>query len=336
MKHTLSRRGFIGGVCALSLQSMLSACSFRNTPKIGLMLDDLRVLRWGRDRDYFVAEAKKLGATVTVKWANNDENHQVKQFLELVENKVDAIVILPINGKLFKDAVAKAVAAGIKVIAYDRMIFADIDAYVAVDSVEVGRLQVESILKAVPKGNYFLLGGAETDDNARVGRQVHLEKLKPYVDKGDINIVGMEWVKDWDPAIAAEIIADALERKIHIDAIVASNDGTAGAVIDVLGAKGLAGKIPISGLDAELDACKRILKGTQTMTVDKHLKDMATLAANTAFSLVSGQDITYERQLDNGLKKVNAKLLKPTLVNKDNMNQLVAEGVYTRAQLGLK
>ncbi|WP_018607319.1 substrate-binding domain-containing protein [Uliginosibacterium gangwonense] len=336
MNHFFKRRTLLLGGAAGLAQAVLGGCSRKGPPTIGLMLDNMSIERWLRDRDYFVEAAKKIGVEVAVKWANGDENGQVKQFLELVDRKVDAIVVLPLNGKLFKDAVAKAKAASIKVVAYDRIIFdADIDAYISVDNAEIGRMQVNSVIKAAPKGNYFLLGGANTDGNALVYREEHLKALQPLVDKGDVKIVGMEWVTDWDPAVASDIMIQVFEKHLQIDAVVASNDGTAGGVIEVLKTRALAGKVPVSGQDCDLDACKRVLKGTQTMTVYKHLKDLATLAADTTLALVSGKEVKYEGQLPNGFKKVDTKLLKPTLITKENMDLLVKEGMYTREQLGI-
>lgn len=335
MDHFSRRRTLLAGASALVAQSMLPGCS-RKPPTIGLMLDDMRVARWASDRDFFFAAAKKLGAVVHVKWANGDEAGQVNQLLRLIETKVDVIVLLPLNGKLFKDAVAKAKEAGIKVIAYDRMVFdADIDAYVSVDNAEIGRLQAEAIVKQVPKGNYYLLGGSETDGNARQLREIHQKVIKPYVDRGDIKVVGSSYVAGWDPNVAQEIMARVFEGPDQIDAVIASNDGTAGGVVEVLKTRGLAGKVPVSGQDADLDACKRVIAGTQTMTVYKHLKDLATMAADLAFAMADGDEPELEGETDNGLKKVKTKFLKPTLITKANVDILVKDGVYTREQLGL-
>lgn len=340
MDHLNKRRGLILGAAALFAQSMLAGCGRSGPPSIGLMLDDTRIKRWPIERDIFVAAAKKRGATVDVKWANGDEKVQLQQFQSLVDSKVAVIVIVPVNGVngvLFKEAVAKAHAAGVKVMGYDRMLMnTDLDAYVGSNLTEVGRMQAEAVLKVAPKGNYFLLGGAaDTNPNAKVLRAAHIKVLQPSVDKGDIKIVGSEWVKNWDASIAVEIINKAFEDKLIIDAVVASSDGTAGGVIEVLKARGLEGKIPVSGQDAELEACKRIVRGTQTMTVFKRLKDMAEMAADVAFTLASGKEPEYNGKQNNDFKDVNARLTQPTLITKENMSLLVDEGLYTKEQLGL-
>jgi len=166
-------------------------------------------------------------------------------------------------------------------------------------------------------------------------REGQLKVLKPYIDRGDIKIVGQQWVKDWNPTEALSIVENALTANNNkIDAIVASNDGTAGGAIQALAAQKLAGKVPVSGQDADLAAVKRVIAGTQTMTVYKPLKLIASEAATLSVQLVRNQKPNFNSQYDNGFKKVDTVLLKPTTLTKANVNLLVEDGFYTQAQLG--
>lgn len=225
--------------------------------------------RWSRDRDYFVAAAEKLDAKVYVQSADANEQKQISQIENLISRGVDVLVIVPFNATVLTNAVAEAKRAGIKVVSYDRLILnADIDAYISFDNEKVGEMQAGGVLKAAPKGNYFLLGGAPTDNNAKILREGQMKVLQPAIDKGDIKIVGQQWVKEWNPTEALSIVENALTRNNNkIDGIVASNDATAGGAIQALAAQKLAGKVPISGQDADLAAVKRVIDGTQTMTV---------------------------------------------------------------------
>lgn len=178
-----------------------SAHASKEAPVIGFSIDDLRVERWTHDRDYFVESAKKLGATVNVQSANANEAKQIAQIENLIAQNVDVLVIVPFNSKVLGNAIASAKKKGIKVVSYDRLILnADIDGYVTFDNVKVGELQAQGVVKLAPKGNYFLLGGAATDNNARLLREGQMKVLKPYVDKGDIKIVGEQWTPEWDPS----------------------------------------------------------------------------------------------------------------------------------------
>lgn len=326
---------FAGTLTALAVCLPLTANASPDKPVIGFSIDDLRVERWARDRDYFIAAAKELGATVNVQSADANEEKQVRQVENLIAQKVDAIVIVPMNSKVFNAVVDEAKKAGIKVLSYDRLILgADVDAYISFDNERVGYMQAEAVLKAKPEGNYYLLGGSPTDNNAKYLREGQLKALKGAIDSGKIKIVGQQWVPEWSPTNALSIMENALTAANNkIDAVVASNDGTAGGAIQALAAQGLAGKVPISGQDADLAAIKRVIAGTQTVTVYKPLKLIATEAAKLTVALVRGQKPAFNNKLDNGKKQVDSLLLTPTALTKENVNMVIDDGFYTKAQV---
>jgi D-xylose transport system substrate-binding protein len=307
-------------------------------PKIGFSIDDLRLERWARDRDYFTAAAEKLGAKVYVQSADASEQRQISQIENLISRGVDVLVIVPYNATVLQNAIREARKAKIKVVSYDRLILnADVDAYISFDNKAVGELQAQSLVALKPKGNYYLLGGAPTDNNAKILREGQLKVLQPLADKGDIKIVGKQWVKDWSASEAMAIVENALTANGNkIDAVVASNDATAGGAIQALAAQKLAGKAVVSGQDADLAAVRRVIAGTQAMTVYKPLREIASNAANLAVQLVRNQKPAFNSQLDNGFKKVDTILLKPVMLNKSNVDLLVKDGFYTQSQLAGK
>ena len=325
-------------MAALMLLTSGSASADAKNPKIGFSIDDLRVERWGRDRDYFLAAAEQLGAKVYVQSADASEQRQIAQIENLIARGVDVLVIVPYNATVLNNAIHEAKKSNIKVISYDRLILnADIDAYISFDNRAVGEMQAQGVLQVKPKGNYYLLGGAPTDNNAKMLREGQMKVLQPLVDKGDIKIVGKQWVKDWSPSEAMAIMENALTANNNkIDGIVASNDGTAGGAIQALAAQKLSGVVAVSGQDADLAAVRRVSAGTQTMTVYKPLKLIASEAAKLAVQLVRNEKPGFNAQYDNGFKKVDALLLKPTLLTKANVNLLVTDGFYTTAQLSGK
>ncbi|HEY8024432.1 MAG TPA: D-xylose ABC transporter substrate-binding protein [Burkholderiaceae bacterium] len=304
-------------------------------PKIGFSIDDLRVERWVRDREYFTAAAEQLGAKVYVQSADANEQRQIAQIENLISRGVDVIVIVPYNATVLNNAVREAKKANIKVVSYDRLILnADIDAYISFDNRQVGEMQAQGVVQVKPKGNYYLLGGAPTDNNAKMLREGQMKVLQPLVDKGDIKIVGKQWVKDWSVSEAMAIIENALTANNNkIDAIVASNDGTAGGAIQALASQKLSGKVAVSGQDADLAAVRRVIAGTQTMSVYKPLKLLASEAAKLSVQLVRNEKPAFNAQYENGTKNVDTVLLKPTLLTKANMDVLVNDGFYTKAQL---
>lgn len=246
---------------------------------------------------------------------------------------MDILVVIPHNAEATAAIVEKAHAAGVKVIAYDRLIKnSDVDLYVSFDNERVGQMQAEAIVKLVPKGKYVYIGGSETDNNAHLFKKGAFDVLQPYIDRGDIQIVYDQWTKDWNPAVAMANMENALTANNNqIDAVVAANDGTAGGVIQALAAQGLAGKIPVSGQDAELAACQRIVEGTQTMTVYKPIKLLAEKAAELAVAMAKGEEIKTDRTVHNGKIDVPSILLDPIAVDKTNIDQtVIADGFHSK------
>jgi len=323
---------------ALMIAASGQALADAKNPKIGFSIDDLRTERWTRDRDYFVAAAQGLGAKVFVQSADASEQKQIAQIENLISRGVDVLVIVPYNATVLNNAIREAKKANIKVVSYDRLALnADLDAYISFDNKAVGEMQAQGVVMLKPKGNYYLLGGAPTDNNAKMLREGQMAVLQPLVDKGDIKIVGKQWVKDWSPAEALAIIENALTANNNkIDAIVASNDSTAGGAIQALSSQKLSGKVAVSGQDADLAAVKRVVAGTQAMTVYKPLKLLAGEAAKLSVQLVRNEKPVFNAQYDNGFKKVNTLLLKPTMLTKSNVDVLVADGFYTKAQIEAK
>ncbi|NCI01895.1 D-xylose ABC transporter substrate-binding protein [Cronobacter malonaticus] len=304
--------------------------------KIGMAIDDLRLERWQKDRDIFVSKAESLGAKVFVQSANGNEETQMSQIENMINRGVDILVIIPYNGQVLSNVVAEAKREGIKVLAYDRMINnADIDFYISFDNEKVGELQAQSLVDKVPQGNYFLMGGSPVDNNARLFRDGQMKVLKPFIDSGKIKVVGDQWVDGWLPENALKIMENALTANNNkIDAVVASNDATAGGAIQALSAQGLAGKVAISGQDADLAGIKRIIAGTQTMTVYKPITQLANTAAEVAVELGNDKQPKSDATLNNGLKEVPARLLTPIKVDKSNIEStVIKDGFHKKSEL---
>lgn len=302
---------------------------------IGLSLDTLKEERWQRDRDLFVKAAEALGAEVKVQAANSDDALQNSQAENLLTQGVQVLVVVPHNAKTTATIVESAHKMGVPVIAYDRLIAdADLDYYVTFDPTKVGELQAEYALKNKPKGNYVLIGGAPTDNNALLVRKGQLNVLQPSIDKGDIKVVADQWAKDWQAVEALKIMENALTRNHNqVDAVVVSNDGTAGGALQAIGEQKLAGKVLVTGQDADLAACQRIVAGTQTMTIYKPIEALATKAADLAVKLAKKEAVTEPtRPVNNGKKDVPSILLESIAVDKANLDATVIKDGYHKRE----
>ncbi|MEW9054049.1 MAG: D-xylose ABC transporter substrate-binding protein [Neobacillus sp.] len=307
--------------------------------KIGFSMDTLEEERWLKDRDLFKEAVESLGAEVEILAANGDDALQISQAETLISQGVDLLVVVPHNAEATAAIVNKAHLAGIKVVSYDRLIKnADIDLYISFDNEMVGELQAREMTERVPKGKYVYIGGAVTDNNAHLFKKGVFNMLQPYIDRGDITVVYDQWTENWTPANAYKNMLDALKANNNqIDAVIAANDATAGAVIEALAAHGLAGKIPVAGQDAELAAAQRIVKGTQTMTVYKPINVLAKEAAEIAVKLAKGEPVVTGSRVNNGKIEVPSLLLFPIAVNKSNIDEtVIRDGFHSRDQVYLK
>ena len=310
--------------------------------KIGLLLETYDVARWARDEEYFVKRAKELGAEVIIAVANADQDKQNQQADSMLTQGVDVLVVVPKNLKTAARIISSAHEKNVPVLAYDRLIMnCDLDMYISFDNVRVGYLQATGILKVVPEGNYILLGGAFSDNNAHLFRKGQLDAIADYEKKSGkkVNVLGDPFLDNWDTEEARRKISNLLTRfraeGKEVQAIVASNDSTAGGVIAALKAEGLDGKVAVSGQDSELGACQRIVEGTQTLTIYKPIRALATNAAEVAVRLAGGEspeDIIKAlgmeiQHLDNKQIQVPSVFLDPMAVTSENMAEtVIAEG----------
>lgn len=301
--------------------------------KIGFAMDTLKEERWVRDKEAFEAACKKLGVEPVVTVADNKADKQANDVDNLLTQGVDALIIAPHDATQAASMVEKAKAKGIPVISYDRLINSDkIDLYISHQVPVIGRKIAEYALKKVPEGNYVMVYGAGTDNNAVIMKKEQLDVLKPAIDSGKIKIVADNFTPDWKPEEALKMAENALtQNKDDIQAFVVSNDGMAGGVVSALEKKGLAGKILVTGQDAALDGLQRIAQGTQTMTVYKPIVPLATQAVEAAIKLARKEPLnTMMFRNDVIGKDVPAILLEVTVVDKDNLMTTVIKDGYAK------
>lgn len=302
--------------------------------KVGLSLPTQQEERWVRDRDAMLAEAKKAGVDLRVQISNNDAAKQVSQCENLLSQGIQVLILAPHDATSASTIIDKAVKAGVKVISYDRLVL-DSPAdyyYLSFDNVKVGELQGEWLTKKVNKGNFIVLSGAPTDNNAKLFKEGAMKFIKPLADKGDVKIVFEQPVKDWAPAEAQKLCEQALTAAGNkVDAVLAPNDGTAGGCIQALAAQNLAGKVPITGQDAELSAAIRIVQGTQGMTVFKDTRLLGAKAVQMAVEMAAGKTVdTQGKVVNNNKKDVPSVLLVPYAVTKENLDKLLIESGYLK------
>lgn len=304
-------------------------------PTIGLLLETLKEERWQHDRDYFIAAAEKMGAKVIVQSCNGSDETQIAQAENMITQGVDALVVVPHNTKIAATIVNNAHKNGIKVIGYDRIVNdCDLDLYISFDNELVGELQAKYLYDRVPQGNYILIGGSPVDFNSLELHNGQMKILQPGIDSGRIKIVADQYSMDWQPIEALKHTENALTmNNNNVVAVVASNDGTAGGVVQALEEQKLAGKVLVSGQDADLAACQRIVAGTQSMTVYKPIKPLAEAAAESAMLLIANKPVPKaDRKVNNGKIDVPSILLTPIQVDKSNLMETVIKDGFQKKE----
>jgi D-xylose transport system substrate-binding protein len=317
--------------------------------KVGLSFSDYATERWPIEAAQMTQLLQKKGYEVISQEADHDVKLQSDQIDNMVAQGVKGLIIVAEDGAAAVTPVEKAAAAGVKVIAYDRLIKTDkISAYLSFDNVEVGRQQALGVLKALgipgsttwTKDNpvkMVLSGGSPTDNNAVLFRQGQMEKLQPFIDSGIIKVVADQWVDNWDPAKAESIMENALTaNKNQIDAVIASNDGTAGGAVQALQAQKLT--IPISGQDATAAGANLIVKGLQTVTVYKDTRVLAAKAVEVIDLLINGKavDGMKDTKISDLTGKTDAQGTVPVLllpvveVTKDNVYDVIVKSGFQK------
>ena len=289
--------------------------------KVGLSFSDYATERWPIEAAQMTKLLQAKGYEVIVQEADHDVKLQSDQIDNMVSQGIKGLIVIAEDGDAAVTPVEKAVAAGVKVIAYDRLIkTSKISAYLSFDNVEVGRQEALGVMTALGlpgstvwtsdnPAKVVMSGGSPTDNNAVLVRQGQMEVVQPYIDSGVVKIVADQWVENWDAAKAEAMMENILTAQNNlIDAVVASNDGTALGELQAMAAQGLAGKVPISGQDATADGCNSIVRGEQTVSVFKDTRLLAPKAVDMIDALINGQAVSGLQEFSMALLTGNENL----------------------------
>lgn len=322
-------------LASVALTAGLATSAFAEMT-VGVSWSNFQEERWKTDEAAIKGALEAAGAKYVSADAQSSSAKQLSDIESLMAQGVDALIVLAQDTAAIGPAVQAAADEGIPVIAYDRLIEDPRAFYLTFDNVEVGRMQARAVLAAAPKGNYVMIKGSPTDPNADFLRGGQQEVLQPAIDAGDITIVGEAYTDSWLPANAQrnmEQILTANDNKV--DAVVASNDGTAGGAVAALAAQGMV--VPVSGQDADFAALNRVAKGSQTVSVWKDSRDLGKNAAEIALALAGGTEMSAVEGATEWTSpagtKMTAKFLAPVPITKDNLNVVVDAGWISQAEL---
>lgn len=307
--------------------------------------------RWVRDAETIVDQLAETGMDITIEvmYANNSVETQYASVELFIAEEVDCLVIACVDPYSLTDLLEEAEAAGIPVIAYDRLPM-NTDAvsyYTTFDNRAVGVLQGEYIVDALDLEhagsktyNIEYVTGDLDDNNATIFFDGALSVLQPYIDAGTLVCPSGQITREetatkwWDTANAQtrfeDILANHYSDGTHLDAVLASNDSTAMGVTNALTAFGMSDYV-LTGQDCDLEAVRNIVSGTQSMSVFKDSGIMARHTAQMVLDIVSGQEPEIN---DTATYSIPSYLCLPTVVTADNYEELLIDsGYYTKAEI---
>jgi D-xylose transport system substrate-binding protein len=305
---------------------------------VGVSWSNFQEERWKRDEGAMKAAIEKGGGKYISADAQGSNEKQIADVENLITRGVKCLVVLAWDADAVLPAVQKAKAEGIPVIAYDRLIQDKDVFYLTFDNVEVGRMQAREVFKKKPAGNYVFIKGASTDPNADFLHNGQLEVLNDAIKAGKIKVVGEQYTENWAPENAQKNMEQILTKnKNKVDAVVASNDGTAGGVVAALRAQNMAG-IPVSGQDGDIAALNRVALGEQTVSVWKDARALGDAAGSVCTQLAKGKkgkDIAGTATWDGGTKKIpmTSLFLKPVPITSDNLDTVISAKWATKEQV---
>ncbi|MET3898194.1 putative multiple sugar transport system substrate-binding protein [Devosia sp. UYZn731] len=341
------------GAMALTASTAVFA---QDKGSIGISMPTKSSLRWISDGDALVKALTEKGYTVDLQYAEDDIPNQLSQVENMVTKGVKALVIAAVDGTTLSAVLQQAADAGIKVVAYDRLIrdSANVDLYTTFDNFQVGVLQANSLLTGLgypeKKGpfNIELFGGSPDDNNAFFFYDGAMSVLQPLIDKGDLVVksgqLGMDTVGTlrWDGAVAQARMDNILSANYsdgsRVDAVLAPYDGLSRGIISSLRGVGYGTADQpwpiISGQDAEVPSIKAIIAGEQYSTIYKDTRELAAKTAELVDTLLTGgtPEGLDTKTYNNGVKVVPSILLTPYAVDKSNYQKLVVDSGYIKAE----
>ena len=314
---------------AASISAIVAGPVLAEGKVIGVSWSNFQEERWKTDEAAMLEAIEAAGDTYISADAQSSAAKQLTDVEALISQGADALIILAQDSGAIGPAIENAVNEGIPVVGYDRLIENPDAFYITFDNVEVGRMQARAVLEAMPEGNYAFIKGSSADPNADFLFGGQIEVLQEAMDAGKIVDVGQAYTDGWKPENAQRNMEQILTANDNnVDAVVASNDGTAGGVVAALAAQGLDGSVPVSGQDGDHAALNRVARGTQTVSVWKDARDLGASAAEVATMLAEGTAMSeipdsVEWSGGPGGVDMSAIFLNPVAITADNLDVVI-------------
>lgn len=315
------------------------SCSGKDSFTVGYLNPSIERYRFVTEGNYMKDRLEELGVKTIISSADDNDALQLEQGFKMLEQGVDLLVIVAVNGNTIAPLVREAMNRGVKVVAYNRLINnTEFDLFVTGDNADNARLFCEAALTRKPKGNYVVFAGDRFDRNGFELKQYIDSILKPHVDAGRINILYESHIERWNKEIASfELDQVVSAHGTNIDAVIACNDAMGIGALEVFKKYGVApGDVVITGQDATLPFVKGIYNGDLTMTIYHPHKILGTQTAELVSQILSGKKINdiANAKTFNGAAGIPTYKIKSVAVTRENLDEvLIKSGQFTLNQL---
>ncbi|MDA1044158.1 MAG: substrate-binding domain-containing protein [Verrucomicrobia bacterium] len=305
----------------------------RSAPRIGASFDTSEGAH-GLWMKQFQKSLESFGATCVVLSAEGDAAMQEKQCNYLLRQGIDALAILPVDSELSTGIVQTAHSQCIPVLALNAMIpNCELDLFIGFDWIGGGKAQV-NLLAAETKGAYFLLGHKPVHDDLLQFRKGQFSAFKAHGQQGDIELLGHLLLEARSSQLASRAISKVIAKHGPMNVILVTDPALALGAIQALALIGSEDETRVSGVDPDLDECRRIAHGQQHSSLYLPHGEAGKKSAEIAYQLSTRQPIQLSATEYNGVIEVPVLQITPKLLTRDNIVPTLSDdGKFTRAQL---
>lgn len=360
---TLSLAACGGGAtstpAASSTPAVSSGAAAATGVKVGVSMPTQSLQRWNQDGSNMEAELKAAGYEVDLQYAgDNDIPTQVNQLENMITGGCKVLVVAAIDGGSLTEVLKTAKDANIPVISYDRLIMNSdaVSYYATFDNYKVGQFQGNYIKDALDLDNQAgpfnieLVTGAPDDNNVNFFFGGAMDVLQPYIDSGKLVVPSGQTSKaqcatpNWSTEESQKRMENLITSNGYgpsatkLDAVLCSNDSTANGVTNaLLGAGYTADNMPIvTGQDCDKPSVKNMLAGTQSMSIFKDTRTLASQVVEMVDCILQGKEVPVNdtKTYDNGTGVIPSFLCDPVICTQDNYKELLIDsGYYAEADL---
>lgn len=332
----------IGLVAVLGVAVCFAINAWTAPPlRIGVSLGVGTAARWAKEIEHMKERAQELGIEIETRFSTVTEpKAQIEDCVEMIDSGIGVLIITARDAEKLAGVLRYAKKKKVKVIAYARAIINDdVDLFIGYDTYRIGQSMGQYLTEKVYKGDIIILKGDENDFNTPLLYSGAMKYMQPMIDAGGLRVILNTFIPNWSPSAAKEAVKKAIAANGNrIDAILAPNDRFAGAAAEALQELNITHHVVITGMDAEIDALKRLLNGTQDITVYLEFRGLARTAVDEAYNLLVNKKAVVNSQVaTENTVKIDAYLINGKVVTRENIESVLIEpGYISREAIGIE